>query len=186
MWRSGTERTNVRSGTAVFQITMALGSHMPRDADGCTTISNTGTKGTDVTSLVTAGETEFVVFTVNGNVLIVTFREFFDRLVNVLPSSRLTHRECAVVGVAASTVPVTLERLGVEGNLDTPLLGDANQEVTSHPKMVTHGDTFTGTNLELPLSGHNLGVNSADVHASVETSTVVSLDEITSEDLSSA
>lgn len=186
MWKSGTERTNVGSGTAVLQIAMALGSHVPRDADGCTTVSNTRAKGTNVTSLVTASETEFVVFTVNGNVLIVTFREFFDCLVNELPSSRLTHGECTVVGVAASTVPVTLERLGVEGNLDTPLLGDADQEVARHPKMVTHGDTFTGTNLELPLSGHNLSINPADVHASVETGTVVSLDEITSEDLSSA
>lgn len=165
---------------------MTLGSHVPGDADGCTPVSNTGTKSTNVTSLVTTGETEFVVFTVNGDVLIVTLREFLDCLIDEFHSSGLTHGECAVVGVAASTVPLTLKRLGVEGNLDGPLLGDANQEVTCHPEMVTHGDTFTWTNLELPLSRHNLCIDPADVHASVETSTIVSLDEIASEDLSSA
>lgn len=159
---------------------------MPRDTNRSTTVSDTGTEVTNVTSLVTTCETELVVFTVHGDVLIVTLRELLDGLVNVLPSSWLAHWECAVVGVATSTVPIALKRLRVEGNLDTPLLGDANQEVTCNPKMVTHGDAFTGTNLELPLTGHNLGIDTADVHASVETSTVVSLDEITSKDLSSA
>lgn len=159
---------------------------MPRDSDGSTTISDTRAEVTNVTCLVTARETEFVVFTIHCDVLVVTLRELLDRLVNVLPSSGLTHRECAVVGVATSTVPITLERLGVEGNFDTPLLGNANQEVTCNPKVITHGNAFTGANLELPLSGHNLRVDTADVHAGIETSTVVRLDEITRKDLSSA
>jgi len=158
---------------------------VPRDADGSTAVSNTRTEGTNVTSLVTTCETELVVFTIDGNVLVVTLGELFDCLVNELHSSWLAHGERAVVGVATSTVPITLKRLGVEGNLDTPLLGDANQEITCNPKMVTHGNALTGTNLELPLSGHDLGIDTTDVHASVETSTVVSLDEITSKDFPS-
>jgi hypothetical protein len=181
-----TVRVNVGSRATVLQVTVPLSSHVPRDTDGSTTVSDTGTEVTNVTSLVTTCETELVVFTVHGDVLVVTLRELLDGLVNVLPSSWLAHRECAVVGVATSTVPITLKRLRVVGNLDTPLLGDANQEETCHPKMVTHGDAFTRTDLELPLTGHNLGIDTADVHARVETSTVVGLDEITSKDLSGA
>lgn len=177
--------TNVGSGTTVFQVTIPLSSHVPRDTDGSTSVSDTRTEVANVTSLVTACEAEFVVFTIDGDVLVVTLRELLDRLVNVLPSSWLTHRECAVVGVGTSTVPITLKRLRVEGNLNAPLLGNANQEVTCNPEMVTHGDSFAGTNLELPLCGHDLCIDTADVHASVETSTVVGLDEIPSKDLSS-
>jgi len=52
--------------------------------------------------------------------------------------------------------------------------------------VVTHGDAFTGTNLELPLRGHDLGVDTRDVDARVEAGTVMSLDEITGEDLAGA
>jgi hypothetical protein len=49
--------------------------------------------------------------------------------------------------------------------------------------VVTHGNAFTGTDLELPLRGHDLSVDTADVDARVEACTVVGLDQVTSEDL---
>jgi len=45
--------------------------------------------------------------------------------------------------------------------------------------MVTHGNTLTGPNLELPLRWHHFGVDTADVDASIETGTIVGLNEIT-------
>lgn len=134
-------------------------------------------------SLVTTSETEVIVLSVDGNVLIVPLAEFLNGSLNNLDSSGFTHGLGAEVGVTTSTVPVTLERFGVEGNLDAPLLSNADEEVAGHPEMVTHGDTLTRADLEFPLRRHDFGINARNVDASVETSAVVCFDKITSEDL---
>jgi hypothetical protein len=136
-----------------------------------------------VAGFVTASETEVVVLAVDGDMLVVPLAEPLDGLLDGLHSSGFTHGLGGEVGVASSTVPVTGEGLGVEGDLDTPLLGDTNKEVASHPEVVTHGDTLAGANLELPLGGHDLGIDTADVDAGVEAGAIVGFDEITSEDL---
>lgn len=45
--------------------------------------------------------------------------------------------------------------------------------------MITHLDTLTRADLELPLGRHDLGVDTGDLNTSVETGSVVGLDEIT-------
>lgn len=52
--------------------------------------------------------------------------------------------------------------------------------------MVTHVDADARADLELPLSGHHLGVGARDADTSVETGLVVSLDDITLNNLASA
>lgn len=136
-----------------------------------------------MSGFVTTCQAEVVVLSVDSDVLVVLLAQFLDGGVDGLDASGFAHGFRAVVGVAASTVPVALERLGMEGNLDTPLFGDADKEVASHPEVVTHGNTFTGADLEFPLRGHDLSVDSADVDASVEAGAVVSLNEITGKDL---
>lgn len=131
-------------------------------------------------------ETKIVVLAVHGNVLVVPLAELLDGGLDGLYPSGFAHGLGAVVGVATSTVPVTLERLGVEGNLDTPLLRNANKEVAGHPEVVTHGDALTRTHLEFPLRGHNLSVDTADVDTGVEASSIMCLDEVTSEHFAGA
>jgi hypothetical protein len=160
-----------------------LSSHMTRDTNGSATVGDTRAELADVTGFVTASETHVVVVTVDGDMLVVAFAQALNGSLDSLDTVGFTHGFGGEVGVAAGTVPVTLEGLGVEGDLDTPLLGNTDEEIPSHPEVVTHGDAFTGANLEFPLRGHNLSVNTADVDARVEASTVVSLDEITGEDL---
>jgi hypothetical protein len=46
-------------------------------------------------------------------------------------------------------------------------------------------NTLARTNLELPLSGHNFGISTRDLHASVHASLVVSLDNVSAVDLAS-
>ena len=127
-------------------------------------------------------ETEVVVLAVDGDVFIVALGELGDGVLDVLHASRLAHRLGGVVGVRTSTIPVTRERLGVERDLDTPLLGNADEEVTRHPEVVAHGDSLARPDLELPLGGHDLGVNAGDVHTSVQACAVVGLYEITGKD----
>jgi hypothetical protein len=135
-----------------------------------------------MTCLVTTCQAQIVVLSVDSNVFVVSLAQLLNSGFDCLHTSGLTHRLRAVVGVATGTVPFALERLGVERNLDAPLLSNAGEKVASHPEVVTHGNAFTGANLEFPLRRHNLGVDSANVDAGVEASTVMGFDEITGED----
>jgi hypothetical protein len=66
------------------------------------------------------------------------------------------------------------------------LLSNADEKVTRHPEVVTHRDTLTRANLELPLRRHDFSIDTADVHTSVQAGAVVSLDEVTSKDFASS
>lgn len=177
--------TDVGSRSAILEVTVALGSNMTRDTDGGSTVGNTRAELADVAGFVATSETHVVVVTVDGDVLVMALAEALNGSFDGLDAVGFTHGLCGEVGVASGTIPVALEGLGVEGDLDAPLFGNTDEEIPGHPEVVTHGDTFTGANLELPLRGHNLGVDTADVDARVEAGTVVSLDEITGKDLAS-
>lgn len=64
------------------------------------------------------------LFTVDSNVLIVSLAKLLNVLVNHLDPTGLTSRFGRVVGVCTGAVPVSLQRLGVEGDLDPPFLSD--------------------------------------------------------------
>ena len=121
------------------------------------------------------GQTLIIVLTVNGNVLEMLLFELFDSILDSGHTlSRRSHSLGRVVGVTTSTVPVSLERLGVERGFDSPLFSDSEQEESGHPEMVSHLDTLTRTDLELPLSGHDFGVDTRDLDTGVETSSLSS------------
>lgn len=148
---------------------------MSRNTNRCATVGDTRGEGTDVTSLMTTSETHIIVLAVDSDVLIMPLRQLLNCSLNGLHSAGFTHLLGAVVGVAASTIPVTLKGLGVEGDLDVPLLGNTDEEEASHPEVVTHGDTLTWSNLELPLRRHDLSIDTGDIDTSVEASAVVGL-----------
>src|SRR5277367_107019 len=52
--------------------------------------------------------------------------------------------------------------------------------------MITHLDSFTGTDLEFPLRGHDFSVDSADLDSRVQACLVVCLDDITGVDFASS
>jgi len=175
--------TNVGSGSPVLEVAIALSSDVTRDTNGSTAVGDTGAELGDVAGFVAPSETEFVVLAVDGDVLVVPLGELLDGGLDDFDSSGFAHRLGGEVGVATSAVPVSLEGLWVEGDLDAPLLGHTDEEVAGHPEVVTHGDTFTGADLELPLGGHDLGVDTRDVDAGVEAGAVVSLDQVAGKDL---
>ena len=157
---------------------------MTRDTDRSTTVGDTTRELADVASLMATGEAEVVVLAVDGDVLVVALRELGDGILDVLHAAGLAHRLRGVVGVAARAVPVALEGLGVGGDLDAPLLGDADEEVAGHPEVVAHRDALAGTDLELPLGGHDLGIDTGDVHTGIQARAVVGLNQVAREDLS--
>jgi len=177
-------RIDVGGGAAVFEIALALRSAGRRNTDGRTTVSNTRAELGDGGGLVLASETEGVVLAIHGNVFGVLLGQLLDGGIDFLQATVLAHGLGAVVGVASSTVPVTLsDGLGVEGNNDAKSLSDSVHEVTGKPEVVTDGDAKARANLELPLTGHDLRIDTSDLHASIQAGSVVGLNEGAAEDL---
>lgn len=137
-----------------------------------------------MTSFMSTSQSLIIVFTVDLDVFGMSLAELLNGSFDGLHTTFLSHRFGRKVGVASSSVPVTWDGLGVERDLDSPFLGDSDEQVSSNDKVVTHFDTFTRSNLELPLSGHDLGVDTRDFQSSVETSSVVAFDNVSSKDLS--
>lgn len=179
-------RIDVGSWTPVLEVTIALSSDVSWDTDGCATVRHAGGEAADVSGLVPSSQPEIVVLPVHSDVLVVPLRELLDGGFDVLHASGLAHLLGGEVGVASGTVPVTGERFRVEGDLDAPFFGHTDEEEASHPEVIAHVDALAGTDLELPLRGHDLGVDTRDGHAGVEAGAVVGLDEIAGEDLASA
>ncbi|KAI3479577.1 hypothetical protein L1887_58390 [Cichorium endivia] len=176
-------RVAVRGRATVLEVTVALRGNVTGDADRSAAVGNTGREVANVAGLVLARETLVVVGTVDGNVLVVALGELLDGSLDGLHAALLAHRVGRVVGVAASTVPVTGDGLGVERDLDAPLLSHADEEVARKGEVVAHLDTLARADLELPLGRHDLGVDARDVDTGVEAGAVVGLDEVTGEDL---
>ena len=127
---------------------------------------------------------------------VVSLGQLVNGLEDNLFTAGDTHRLSGVVGVTAGAVPVAGNGLRVEGDDDAKVLGDAPQQEAGHPQLVTHFDsyecqflhkeatiTFTWSDLELPLSRHDLSVSTRDLDASIQASSVVSFDNIATVDV---
>lgn len=137
--------------TYVFEVTMSLSSYVSRDADGSTSVGYTAAKLANVTSLVLSSQSQFVVTTIDGNVLGMSLAKLFNGSFNVLHTSWLAHLFGREVGVATSSVPVTGDSLGVNADLDTPIFGHSSEQEAGHCHVVAHLDSFDGSDLKLPL-----------------------------------
>jgi len=177
---------DVGSWATVLHVTLSILCSLGGDTDRSTTISNTSAELSDGSSLVMASETEDVVLTVDGNVFFVANTELLDGGVDILETTLCTHGLGGVVGVATSSVPVTLNGLGVERADHTELLSETVHDVSGQPHVVTSIHTDTWSDLVLPLTGHHLTVDSSNLDTSVQAGTVVSLDEVATESLVSS
>ncbi len=78
-----------------------------------------------------------------------------------------------VVSVASRTVPVSFNGFGVKGDFDTESFGDSVKEVPGHPEVVSAGNSFACSDLELPLSWHDFAVCSVNLDSSCKAGAVV-------------
>lgn len=131
-------RISVGSWSSILKISIALVRALSWDADRGTTVGNTIRELINATSLMSAGETEGVVLTIDGNVLLVTTFKLLDGSLNVLHTALLSHLLRREVAVKTGTIPVARDWLGVEGDLCAELLGNAVKEETCEPELVTH------------------------------------------------
>ncbi|MBS1265778.1 MAG: hypothetical protein MAG471_01635 [Acidimicrobiaceae bacterium] len=80
--------------------------------------------------------------------------------------------------MCSGTIPVALDGLGVNRGVNPELLGDAVEQVAGHPDLVADAHGVTGSDLELPLAEHHLGVGAGDLEAGVEAGLGVGLDNL--------
>jgi len=169
--------------SAVLEIAFALSGDVTRNTNGSATVGDTIGKVANMTGFMTASKAFVVIITIDGNVLSVTEAHLVDGFLDRLDTAFGTHGSSAVVCVAAGAVPVTRDGLGVERDDDAKVFRDSVEEVTGHPEMITHVDALAGTDLELPLTGHDLGVDTRDGDTGVEAGLVVGLDDVTTKNL---
>lgn len=82
----------------------------------------------------------------------VSFNHDANRsLTHLLQTSFLTHLLGAEVGVAAGSVPVAWNRLGVKRGHNAKVFTNPVQEEAGNPQMVSHFNPLTRANLEFPL-----------------------------------
>lgn len=132
---------------------------------------------------MSSSKTEVVIITVNSNVFHVSLCHLLDSFFDMLDTTFFSHELGGVVGVATSSVPVSLQWLRVERDFDAPFFADAEEQESCHCQVVAHLNSEAGSDLELPLGRHNFSVDTGDLDTSVEAGSVVSLDGITGEDL---
>ena len=176
----------VGSGAAVLKVTLVLRRDGAGDTDGGATVSNAPGELVVAGSLVPAGHAQLVVLAIDGHVLLLAGRELLHSGLDGLHAALLAGLLGGDVGVQTSAVPVARDGLGREGYLGAELLGNTVQDEARHPQLITHGDVLAGTDLVLPLGGHDLGVGAGDVDVGVKTSLVVGLNNVTAEDLAGA
>ena len=75
-------------------------------------------------------------------------------------------------------VPVTLDGLGVEADVDPELLGDALEQPSREPELVADLDRAEYADLELPLAHHDFRVRTFDTEAGAHAGQRVRLDDV--------
>jgi len=133
-------------------------------------------------SFVSSSQPALISLTVDLNVFLVLGSELLAGLNDDLKTARSAHGLGGVVGMATSSIPISLDGLRVNGNANPEIFSNLVEDEASHPEVISNLKTLAGTNLEFPLSGHDLSVGSADLHSSVEAGLVMSLNNITSKD----
>lgn len=135
---SNSVRVGVRCWSSILEVSVTLSSALSWDTDRGTTVGNAVAEGVDGASLVSAGKTEGVILTVNSDVLLVAALKLLDSSLDCLHASLLAHLGAGEIAVKTSSVPVSWNWLGVEGDLGTEFLSNTLKKETSNPKLITH------------------------------------------------
>ena len=85
--------------------------------------------------------------------------------------------------MGSGAVPIPSHRLGREVGRDVEVLGGPIQQPAGHPNLIGQLDGWKGTDLELPLTDHHLGVGPGNGQAGVDAVLGMRLDDIPSPDL---
>lgn len=154
----------VGGGAAIFEVAAAVFFGVAANADRAAAVGNTVAEFVHARSLESAGHAELVALAVHAHVLDVLGGELVDGGLDDGESSGFPHLLRGHVSVHPGPVPVALrDGLGVEGAEDLVLLTHPLKDVAGRPQLIASVDSNAGTDLVLPLPGHDLAVRPGDV-----------------------
>jgi len=84
----------------------------------------------------------------------------FKNMLDSHDSIFFSHGRGREIGVGASAIPVSGNRLRVKSDHDAEVFCNTVQQISGNPHIISHLHALAGANLELPLSGHHLQARS--------------------------
>ncbi len=168
--------------TTILKVALVLVVHEAvGHADRGTAIGDSVAELVDRLGLVESGQTEVVVRTVNGDVLVLVLIESGHELLEVLLATLLTHELGGEVAVHAGSVPIKIltERFAVELDVDAVLLTDAHQDVAGEPDFIGGLLGALAEDLEFPLALGHFGIDALVIDSHLEADIEVLLDDLT-------
>lgn len=168
--------------SSVFDVTLTIVMHnLGWDSERARSVSSAVRELVNRGGLMDSSKPLVVVGTVKLDVESVLLLEEDHHVVYVLhfpgTSSHGFGRE---VGVATGSVPVG-EELWLKGDGDIEFLRASVEEVSGQGHMVTLLNTGAWTDLELPLSWHDLSIGSRNFDSGIEAALVMSIVESSTE-----
>lgn len=123
-------------------------------------------------------ESIFVSLTVEEDVIFVGSSKLFHLVVsNIFKTSRSSSFISGVVGVASRAIPISLDGFAVKVNVDSEFFSESEEDVSGQPQMVSSFDSLGNTNLEFPLSGSDLSVESRNLESGIQAASDVSFSD---------
>src|SRR5262249_20883885 len=135
------------------------------DADRSAAIRNPVLELPIRTGLVPPGEPLLDPVPVARDVQVVPGLELSHGGVDQLESAGIAHLAGREVRVGARSIPVAAHRLRVERRAHAEVFPDPEEEPAGDLEVVGHLEGGAGPDLELPLPGHDLGVDAVDLQA---------------------
>ena len=132
-----------------------------------------------------------------GDVLGMDHAKLVNGLEDLINSILFSHFRRREVCVAASSIPISMDRFRVQRSNHTEFFGHLMEEEPRHPELISHLDAFTWSYLEFPLkqkqafkvtllesylSRHNLSISSGDLYSAIQARSVMTLDNVSSID----
>jgi hypothetical protein len=167
--------------TTILEVTLVLIVHETvRDTDRSASISDSITELVDRLSLVETSEAEVIVWSVDGDVLVLELVECRHELLEVFFATLLAHELGREVAVHSGAVPVHIlaQRLAVELHIDAVLLADSHENIAGEPDFVGGFLGALTEDLEFPLTLGHLGIDTLMVDSHLEADIKVLLDDV--------
>ena len=161
--------------TAVFEVALvAIINEAVGDTDRGAAVGETVAELVDRLCLVQTGETQVILWAVNGDVLIAEFVKGRHEFLEVGFAALLAHELGGEVGVHAGAVPIKrLLEVGEDGlaaplDVDAVAFSEAGEDVTSDPHLIRSALGAFAENLEFPLAFGDLGVDPFEVNTGIK------------------
>jgi len=171
-------RITVGRRSSIFKVALLFHDSLSGDSSRSTSVTNTIAELVNRSSFMSTSQSQIVIRSVDGDMgkmsLGEEFHGFKDSVITTFVSGGF-ERE---VGVATRTVPITLNRLGFESNINIVFFTDSGQKISCNPELIATLETFNGSNLEFPLTGEDFSIKTRDLDASSETTSHVSFSNI--------